>query len=643
MSLQDRIDKDGPLELADILRIGMQTASGLAAAHGHGIVHRDIKPANILLEDGVQRVKITDFGLARAMDDASLTQSGFVAGSPLFMAPEQARGEALDHRADLFSLGSVLYTMCTGRPPFRAANTLAVLRRVSEDLPRPIRETNPEVPDWLVAVVDKLMAKDPAERYQSAAEVVEVLGQHLAQLQDAKWVPPPAAANAPPAGLPTSVTICPSCGASLHVPESMVGTLVHCSECGKPFHVEDTSEVMQVARPVQWPLKPHRPRWPRGRVHGRLPGCVLIAGGCAMLPLLLVLLYALLAAPSRPMTAAKSVRPAPTLADPPPPLLPRDRWGELHGLPPEAMLFGTLNLTAFGWPTLGDSPTQTLLHLLVPGKMAEKMTPENLGRIRFHSVALGYYEKPTTKDAHAIVRLSGTALDGHKRIVEFIRRNTEEKVQVEEQDRSLAGNGPVYISGADLPFALKIVDDSHAFLAVSLNKDAKASQHRKILENVSRTSIQAGYNPPWVKEAMGSIPSDACGFLLGEIPAEWRKALTESLKLRACPRTFILHVKREGDGVSLSLTLNLDKTGMGGALRTDIETWRRRALNDWQVKFPALRNEPQTQAQLQQVLNTMSCVPNDSGGVHIQARISGSTWKTVCTLLKRMFSPDKDD
>jgi Protein kinase domain len=164
LSLQERIDKEGPLELPEILRIGMQTASGLTAAHSHGIVHRDIKPANILLEDGVQRVKITDFGLARAMDDASLTQSGFVAGSPLYMAPEQARGEALDYRADLFSLGSVLYTLCTGRPPFRAANTLAVLRRVCEETPRPIRETNPEVPDWLAAVVEKLMAKDPTNR-----------------------------------------------------------------------------------------------------------------------------------------------------------------------------------------------------------------------------------------------------------------------------------------------------------------------------------------------------------------------------------------------------------------------------------------------------------------------------------------------
>src|SRR5579883_2730756 len=214
-SLQDRIDKEGPLPLKEILRIGMQTAAGLAAAHAQGIVHRDIKPANILLENGVQRVKLTDFGLARAMDDASLTQSGFVAGSPQYMAPEQARGEALDHRADLFSLGSVLYTLCTGRPPFRAANTFAVLRRVGEDTPRPIREVNPEIPEWLAAVVDKLHAKEPAQRYQSAGEVAEVLGRHLAELQQAAYVPPPLPAPKPvgaasdPDGLLTSLTICP--------------------------------------------------------------------------------------------------------------------------------------------------------------------------------------------------------------------------------------------------------------------------------------------------------------------------------------------------------------------------------------------------------------------------------------------------
>src|SRR5437588_12164602 len=144
----------------------MQVAAGLAAAHAQGLVHRDIKPANILLESGVERVKITDFGLARAANDASVTQSGFLAGTPQYMAPEQARGEAVDHRADLFSLGSVLYAMCTGRPPFRAATTLAVLRHVSESEPTPVRELNPHIPEWLVNLMTQLLTKGPAKRPQ---------------------------------------------------------------------------------------------------------------------------------------------------------------------------------------------------------------------------------------------------------------------------------------------------------------------------------------------------------------------------------------------------------------------------------------------------------------------------------------------
>jgi hypothetical protein len=148
------------------------------------LIHRDIKPGNILLEGGIeQKVKITDFGLARAVDDASLTQSGTIAGTPLYMAPEQAKGETLDPRADLFSLGSVLYTMVSGRPPFRASSALAVLKRVAEDTPRPIRQIVPEVPQWLCDLVAKLQAKDPADRFQSAAVVAELLGRHMAHLQ----------------------------------------------------------------------------------------------------------------------------------------------------------------------------------------------------------------------------------------------------------------------------------------------------------------------------------------------------------------------------------------------------------------------------------------------------------------------------
>lgn len=175
-TLQQRIARKGPLDATETVKIGCQLAEGLAAAHETGLIHRDIKPGNILIEAGAQhRVKITDFGLARAADDASATQSGVVAGTPMYMAPEQAKGETLDHRADLFSLGSVLYTMCSGRPPFRANNTLAVLKRVAEDTPRPIPEIIPEVPRWLCAIIARLQAKNPADRFASAREVAELL------------------------------------------------------------------------------------------------------------------------------------------------------------------------------------------------------------------------------------------------------------------------------------------------------------------------------------------------------------------------------------------------------------------------------------------------------------------------------------
>ena len=182
-SLQERIDQTGPRQPSEILRIGLQTARGLAAAHAQGLIHRDIKPANILLENGVERVKITDFGLARAVDDASLTQSGVITGTPQYMSPEQARGETVDHRTDLFSLGSVLYAMCTGRPPFRAGTTMAVLRLVSDEAPRPIREINPDVSERLAEIIAKLHAKNPDDRFQSATEVAEALSEHLAELQ----------------------------------------------------------------------------------------------------------------------------------------------------------------------------------------------------------------------------------------------------------------------------------------------------------------------------------------------------------------------------------------------------------------------------------------------------------------------------
>ena len=197
LSLQEKIDRSGALELREILRIGMQTASGLAAAHKQGLVHRDIKPANILLENGVERVKITDFGLARAVDDVNITRTGMIAGTPQYMSPEQAQGQVIDHRSDLFALGSVLYAMCTGRPAFRADNAMAVMNRVCQEAPRPIREINPEIPAWLEAIIDRLLSKDAGDRFQSADEVAELLSEWLAHVNQPALIPPPVASPAP--------------------------------------------------------------------------------------------------------------------------------------------------------------------------------------------------------------------------------------------------------------------------------------------------------------------------------------------------------------------------------------------------------------------------------------------------------------
>jgi serine/threonine protein kinase/WD40 repeat protein len=204
VSLQERIEKRGPLDVKEILRIGMQAARGLAAAHSQGVIHRDVKPANILLENGVERLKLTDFGLARMADDANLTQSGTITGTPNYMSPEQAAGSPVDARGDLFSLGSVLYALCTGHPPFRAETPLAVVRRVCDDPARPVREVNPDVPEWLEAIVRKLLAKDPADRFPSATEVADLLGQCLAHVQQPSVVPLPVAVSLSPASVPTS-------------------------------------------------------------------------------------------------------------------------------------------------------------------------------------------------------------------------------------------------------------------------------------------------------------------------------------------------------------------------------------------------------------------------------------------------------
>lgn len=196
ISLQQCIDGAERLSVDEIVQIAIQIAAGLEAAHHIGLVHRDIKPANILLEGEARRVKITDFGLARVVSDVGLTQSGQVAGTPQYMSPEQALGQVVDHRSDLFSLGTVMYSMCTAASPFHAETAVVVLRRVCDDKPAPIRTLRPDIPEWLCKVIDKLMAKRPGDRYQTAGEVQALLREKLEEQPQAnKAVLPESSSN----------------------------------------------------------------------------------------------------------------------------------------------------------------------------------------------------------------------------------------------------------------------------------------------------------------------------------------------------------------------------------------------------------------------------------------------------------------
>jgi serine/threonine-protein kinase len=183
-SLQAHLEQHGPFETKDVVRIGMQIAAGLSAAHQQGLIHRDIKPANILLEQDVSRVVITDFGLARAADELAMTQTGWLAGTPHYMSPEQARGVAIDVRSDLFSLGAVLYFISTGREPFRAERPVAVLHKICSEPPLPARQINNDIPHTLSDIIERLLEKNPGDRFQSAARVQKLLEDYLAQLQE---------------------------------------------------------------------------------------------------------------------------------------------------------------------------------------------------------------------------------------------------------------------------------------------------------------------------------------------------------------------------------------------------------------------------------------------------------------------------
>ena len=197
-SLADILRERSPLEPAEAADIAAQAADALSAAHARGIVHRDIKPGNIMVTpDG--SVKVLDFGIARAVDSGTLTQTATVLGTSAYMSPEQALGQPADARSDIYSLGCVLYEMLTGEPPFRAEVAAAVMHQHVRVQPKPASERNPAVPPALNALVMEMLAKAPGDRPQTAAEVRDRLRQAVGNpaaedeaLATLAMAPPPA-------------------------------------------------------------------------------------------------------------------------------------------------------------------------------------------------------------------------------------------------------------------------------------------------------------------------------------------------------------------------------------------------------------------------------------------------------------------
>ncbi|MEM1226819.1 MAG: serine/threonine-protein kinase [Planctomycetota bacterium] len=181
-TLESRIVDGQPMPAGDVARIGMQIASGLSAAHKQGMIHRDVKPANVLIERETERVKLTDFGLARAADDIKLTKTGMVTGTPLYMSPEQTLGEDADERSDLFSLGAVLYEMATGIAPFRAPSAMGVMKRILDEQPKPPHQVNGQIPRPLSELIVSLLAKSAEDRPASASVVASALASTAQEL-----------------------------------------------------------------------------------------------------------------------------------------------------------------------------------------------------------------------------------------------------------------------------------------------------------------------------------------------------------------------------------------------------------------------------------------------------------------------------
>jgi len=215
-TLRQIIRTEGALLPRRAAEIAAETAAALSIAHQHGVFHRDIKPGNIMItEDGT--VKVTDFGIARALDDSEeLTRTGAVIGTATYFSPEQAQGLPADERSDVYALGIVLYEMLTGKPPFTGESPVAVAYQHVSTMPSPAREANPDVPVEMAAIAEHAIAKDPANRYQSADSFRDDLLRYLGGAEPiaaaailagaaTTMIPPPAPVVPPSASAPPTV------------------------------------------------------------------------------------------------------------------------------------------------------------------------------------------------------------------------------------------------------------------------------------------------------------------------------------------------------------------------------------------------------------------------------------------------------
>ncbi|MEZ6127138.1 MAG: protein kinase [Planctomycetaceae bacterium] len=185
-SLKEYVAEKGKVDFVEFIHLSCQTAQGLAAAHAQGVIHRDVKPGNVMLDEGATRVSLTDFGLARVTyDNQELTSNDQCVGTPSYMSPETLRGDHIDARSDLFSLGCVFYRMLSGYSPFQGRTQGEVIHRILDSNPRRLDEVDPSIPPVLADLVHRLLQKNPDERYQSAAEVADILARLQSQINQA--------------------------------------------------------------------------------------------------------------------------------------------------------------------------------------------------------------------------------------------------------------------------------------------------------------------------------------------------------------------------------------------------------------------------------------------------------------------------